>query len=92
MGNLEQAMRESMKYNINCKHEWVNADDVTRDKVCVKCGKRGMQGVMYFSNENADMATTESTSFAIKFNDSLDINKVAKELSKNIKRERFGIK
>ena len=65
MGNLEQTMRDNMRENINCKHKWINADDNTRDKICLKCGKRGMQGVMYFSNENIDMAATDSTSFSI---------------------------
>ncbi len=32
---------------LKCKHEWIAADDGSRDKICTKCLKRAMQGVMY---------------------------------------------
>lgn len=32
---------------MKCNHKYVDMEDGTRDKFCVRCGKRAKQGVMY---------------------------------------------
>lgn len=34
---------------MNCKHKWKDVKDGTRDKICLKCGKKAMQGAMTMS-------------------------------------------
>lgn len=29
----------------NCKHKWIDVGDGSRDKLCVRCGKRAAQAV-----------------------------------------------
>lgn len=34
-----------------CKHNFINANDGSLDKICVICGKRAMQAAMYINPE-----------------------------------------
>lgn len=36
---------------MKCKHRWIELKDGTRDKICIDCGKRAKQAVMYFDNK-----------------------------------------
>ena len=44
-----EIQKETVSY---CPHSFVNANDGTNDKICIICGKRAMQAVMYYKSTN----------------------------------------
>lgn len=68
-----------------CNHKWINAKDGTIDKICIICGKRAMQGVLYFQ------ANKPNTSGEIEININISddnsesmIKEINRKIIKNI--------
>lgn len=60
---------------MNCKHEWIDLKDGTRDKICLKCGKKAMQGAMHYKQDGViPIATPDDV-----------ISKIAKDIAKRIR-------
>lgn len=56
-----------------CKHNFINANDGSLDKICIICGKRAMQGVLYFEPK-----------IEINIKDIIDEDEIAKRISREL--------
>lgn len=56
-----------------CKHNFINVNDDSLDKVCVICGKRVKQGILYFEPK-----------IEINIKDIIDEDEIAKGIAKEL--------
>lgn len=56
-----------------CKHKFIDAKDGTLDKICTICGKRAMQGALYFEPK-----------VEINMKDIIDEDEIAKKIAKKL--------
>lgn len=68
---------------VKCEHKWVDMEDGTNDKFCVKCRKFAMQGQMAMSKspKSYDLKADISISF-----EQPDISEIAKQIDREMKR------
>lgn len=70
-----------------CKHNFINANDGSLDKICVICGKRAMQGVLYFKEMINSKEIVNAGPLTFEMNNEPTesmIKEINKKLMKNI--------
>lgn len=82
-----------------CKHKWVNMEDGTADRFCVRCRKFAMQAVTTLNPQQAlDLGSKIAEGFASGLESPThveinikppDINEIAKQIDRKMKRNRM---
>lgn len=70
-----------------CKHNFINANDGSLDKLCTICGKRATQGVLRFKEAISDKTTINAGGLTFEINTEPTedlIKEINKKLMKNI--------
>lgn len=71
-----------------CKHNFINTNDGSLDKICTKCGKRAMQGVLYFKGNIDDGQIINTNPLTFEIN--IELNEsLIKEISKQLIKDRY---